>query len=100
MKIFGIHIYTLSRGLGVILIKWYSFRLLRRICGRFRRRRRGFLSIILDHHHPPLRRLTGRVEPMAHSNSGFSEASDLLAAALEQMDGILASNYQVDNGPT
>ena len=32
---------------------------------------------------------------MAHSNSGFSEASDLLAAALEQMDGILASNYQV-----
>lgn len=54
-----------------------------------------FLSIIQNHQHPTLRRLTDGVEPMAHSNSGFSEASDLLAAALEQMDGILASNYQV-----
>ena len=53
----------------------------------------------LHHHHHPkfVRRLTDRVEPMAHSSSGFSEASDLLAAALEQMDGILASNYQVLN---
>ena len=76
------------------MIKWYSYRRPYRRRRR-RRRRRGFSLYHSNHHHPTPRRLTDGVEPMAHSNSGFSEASDLLAAALEQMDGILASNYQV-----